>query len=1138
VVPVYQVEEYLAECLDSLLSQTYERLEIVLVDDGSTDRSADIARGYAERDPRIKVVRQANAGLGAARNTGLAHSTGRLVTFADSDDTVPADAYRRMVRSLRRTGSDFVVGALVRDEGGVERMRPWARRAHARRRLSITIDDAPVMLTNVMACTKVFRREFVDSIGLRFPEHTRYEDQVPITRAYLEARAFDVLPTVVYRWRKRDDKSSISQQKAEMQDLLDRVAAQREIAGFLHETASEAVLRSWYVKALRQDFFAYLRVAGDADDDYWEVLQDNLVSIAQQAPEDLDNELELRIRLAVWLGRHGHRSALRDLVRDEGFAGSNFPVDARDGRLRAGVPSLEKHALSLPDSLMRIRKVDLILTTRLESLDWSTAGRLRIRCLAALSYADPGLHDVSTHVTLTGPPGTSAVEVTTRVVEDPSANLVARRTYEDHTRSSVTADVDLEALVTASGSRRVTRWELRVGAAIAPSGRGRIGAEGPLEARREYGSAVVPRSVLVAGALVTSKWSERRGLVVEVHREYAAVTGVVADDDAFEVAVRAPGLVALSQVHVGGSVVPATIVPAAAEDCWTIRLSGQGPDGQPVSGRVRVAAQTPDRQTLPVVGDLEPASVCHGEACLTISNDGQLTAIPDLPCLLVDDVGVGAAGEAGPQTLVISGRAYGLTEGRLMVEGPRAESGWSPLEVADGAFSVTVPVVHSPWGQPPSSLPSNIYGVVAQSSGEPVRVLAGRLFYEPNPRPAIRGWSVETVPDRRLALRLARLEDRMTASRLGQQRLRSDVYARALARPPRKLVLLECFEGGGTGDGPRAVCDGLLESRTDLDLVWSVEDRSVVPVEGTRAILRGTPDWYDAVGSARLLVTNNVLPWFFTKGPEQIYVQTWHGTPLKRIGTDIPHQRVSTEHHLRLLLGQAHSWDYLASSSPFCTEIYRRAFDYDGEILEIGRPSNDVLVGPGSSAMRDEVRSRLGIPEDQTVLLYAPTWRDDAWRGGTWDKVLHLDAEAVTAARPDVTVLVRGHPNTAHRPRVPGSSRVVDVTGHPDFTQLLLAADVLVTDYSGAMFDFAHTDRPMIFLVPDLEGYRHRVRGLYLDLEEVAPGPVVRTTAEVLESLDVEDRWSVARHHMRATYAPFDDGAVTKRLLAAVSDRI
>jgi CDP-glycerol glycerophosphotransferase len=236
------------------------------------------------------------------------------------------------------------------------------------------------------------------------------------------------------------------------------------------------------------------------------------------------------------------------------------------------------------------------------------------------------------------------------------------------------------------------------------------------------------------------------------------------------------------------------------------------------------------------------------------------------------------------------------------------------------------------------------------------------------------------------------------------------------------------------------------------------------------------------------------------------------------------------------LLQEAQDWDLLVSPSPYCTGIFRRAFAYDGEILELGRPSNDVLVGPDAPALREEVREHLGIPQDQTVLLYAPTWRDDARRGGAWDKVLHLDHGAVTAARPDVTVLVRGHANTVHRPRVTQSARVVDVTAYPDIARLYLAADVLVTDYSAAMFDFALTDKPMIFLVPDLEAYRDRVRGLYLDFESTAAGPVVRTTDEVLAALDA-DECAAARERLRTLYAPFDDGSVTERLLEAVLGR-
>jgi CDP-glycerol glycerophosphotransferase len=1125
VVPVYQVEDYLAECLDSLLAQTYQHLEVVLVDDGSTDRSADIARGYAERDPRVVVVRQENAGLGAARNAGLARSTGHLVAFADSDDTVPPDAYRRMVAALRKSRSDFVVGALVRDEGGVERLRPWARRAHARRRLAVTIEDVPAMLTNVMACTKVFRREFVDRIGLRFPEGTRYEDQVPITRAYLEARAFDVLPSVVYRWRKRDDRSSISQQKAEMADLLDRVAAQREIAGFLHAQASQAVLRSWYVKTLREDFFGYLRVAADAGDDYWEVLQDNLVSIAEQAPEDLDDEVELRSRLAVWLGRHGHRDALRQLVRDEGFEASNFPVVARDGHLVARIPSLEHRGPAIPDPVLRIRKVDLRLTTRLESLDWSMRGVLTVRLLAALSFVDPGRHDVTTSVRLVGPPGTSYPDVATRVDADPAGNLAARRSHEDHSRSTVVAELDLEALVAATGPERFTRWELRVDAAF-----GQVHTEACLESRREHGSAGIVRAVEVGDALVTTSWSDRRGLLVEVHRAYAAVTGVVADDDAFQLDVRAPGLAAVSQVGVGGDAVPTTIVPTGTQDGWTIRLGARTLAGDPISGRVRVAVPTPDRRTLAVVRDLEPAAVCHDQVCLLVSRDGELTAVPDQPCLLVDDV-VATAG-----WLTVTGRTHRVRDGRMLLRGPRAESGAGSVTVRDGTFRVQVPLWHTPWGRARTVLPANLYTLVAESDPgqEAVRVLAGLLYHQATPPPLAEGWSVEVAPDRRLLLRRRRRADPVTASRYGQQQLRSGVYARALARGPEQRVVFECFGGAGAGEAPRAVCDRLLTTGTDLDLVWSVEDLSVAHVEGTRAVVRGTPEWYDAMGSARLLVTNNTLPSFFRKGPDQVYLQTWHGTPLKRIGTDIPHQRMSTEHYLRLLGSETRSWDVLLSPSPYATEIFRRAFGYAGRVLEVGRPSSDVLLGPDAGRLRAEVREQLGVREDQTVLLYAPTWRDDARRGGTWEKVLHLDHEVVTAARPDVTVLVRGHPNTAHRPRVQGRERVVDVTAHPDITRLYLAADVLVTDYSSAMFDFAVTDKPMFFLTPDLEGYRDRVRGLYLDFGSVAAGPVVRSTGELLRALGEDDTWASAREELRRTFAPYDDGSVTDRLLQDV----
>ncbi len=126
---------------------------------------------------------------------------------------------------------------------------------------------------------------------------------------------------------------------------------------------------------------------------------------------------------------------------------------------------------------------------------------------------------MTTSVSLVGPADTSYPVVPTRVEVDPGGNLAARRAHENHSRSTVVAEVDLEALVTASGSRRVARWELRVDAAF-----GQMRVENCLESRSEHGSAVVPRTVRVRDALVTTSWSDRRGLLIEVHRDYAAVT--------------------------------------------------------------------------------------------------------------------------------------------------------------------------------------------------------------------------------------------------------------------------------------------------------------------------------------------------------------------------------------------------------------------------------------------------------------------------------------------------------------------------------------------------------------------------------------------------------------------------------------
>ena len=157
VIPVHNVEDYLREALDSVLGQTHRELDVVLVDDGSTDGSGAIADEYAARDRRVRAVHTENRGLGAARNEGLRHVRGELLAFADSDDVVPPTAYATMVKHQKATGADFVTGSVARwEDGGLVEL-PWMRRLHREAR-AVRLEDHPEILGDVFAWNKLFRR--------------------------------------------------------------------------------------------------------------------------------------------------------------------------------------------------------------------------------------------------------------------------------------------------------------------------------------------------------------------------------------------------------------------------------------------------------------------------------------------------------------------------------------------------------------------------------------------------------------------------------------------------------------------------------------------------------------------------------------------------------------------------------------------------------------------------------------------------------------------------------------------------------------------------------------------------------------------------------------------------------------------
>lgn len=335
VVPAYDVAAWLPGCLDSLLASSHPRLEVVVVDDGSPDESGAIAEQYAAADPRVRVVHTDNHGLGAARNEGLRWAGGEFLTFCDSDDVVPPQAYSTMLGALRASGSDFVTGSIVRGEPDGLHEPPWMRRLHQGRGFRLTIDDHPEILGDVFACNKVFRRSFWEATDLSWPEGLRYEDQPTTTRAYLRAQ-FEVIPDIVYHWRIRDDGSSITQQRSSLLDLSDRLETKRMSLAAVRAGASPTVLEVFVDRVLAGDMHRYFQEIPGCQDDWWVLLRDGVREFWGERSLVHSGLLPVH-RLTGWLVEQGRRddaAAVMEYVA--GLSGAAVPRTSG-----AGVPRLE-----------------------------------------------------------------------------------------------------------------------------------------------------------------------------------------------------------------------------------------------------------------------------------------------------------------------------------------------------------------------------------------------------------------------------------------------------------------------------------------------------------------------------------------------------------------------------------------------------------------------------------------------------------------------------------------------------------------------------------------------------------------------------------------------------------------------------
>jgi glycosyltransferase involved in cell wall biosynthesis len=461
VIPTFNVAAYVEECLSSILSQTLGDLEVIVVDDGSTDQTPAIARAAAQRDPRVHVLAQAHAGQGVARNRGVAFAIGRYLVFADGDDVVPEDAYERMLATAEQTGSDFVLGPVMRLKAG-NRLSPpgWQATVFERERRGVSIEEFPLAMFDVLACNRLLRRRFwVRQVG-GFPGGIVYEDHVPMVRAFLRAKAFDVLTEPVYHWRVRADATSTRQQKHEVRNLRDRLAVKQEAWSLVEAEASPPVRSAWLARVLDLDLASYLRPALAADEEYRRLLATGFAQYLGMADGVALDQVRVVFRMADRLAADGRWDLVEGLLRRADASAGELPTELAEDGLHVASSVLSRLGIALPRRFSRVGGEESRLKVCLSDLRWA-ADNLEIEGWAVVPFLDTTMVSAEVRAWLVDP-GDPRGEIPL-IVEPrctPAATQWSKARYARSDGGGFRLAIDVSRLASPSepGSRH---WEVR-----------------------------------------------------------------------------------------------------------------------------------------------------------------------------------------------------------------------------------------------------------------------------------------------------------------------------------------------------------------------------------------------------------------------------------------------------------------------------------------------------------------------------------------------------------------------------------------------------------------------------------------------------------------------------------------------------
>ena len=1120
VVLAHGAGEALPGTLESLAAQTHAHLDVLVIDDGTGATAETVVP-----DDRFRIIRKGALSRGAARNLGVEESDGDFLLFADGGAEFPADAVATLAAALRESGSDIALGraAVSRWTGQVARWRPV--KPVAEPVTGTDLGRTPELIEDRKVSGKLFRRSFWTANKLEFPDVGRYDDLPLVVQALHRAAAIDVLADVVLHRR-----SDLFEPTTEAQEIADGFGAVTLVTSWLEAEGHAKSRQRLQLMAVKDELRVFLDALPDIPAEERDQVVAQAAEYAAGIPAKLFADTKALTRLKWHLASTGHTTELVKVVRYQ--RGKAQPSIVRDPLRRYVVyPYWKDSSLDIPRDIYRARD-EVRMRGRVHTVSWE-GSKLTVTGEAYINAVSMR-HRWTSVKTITLRSGKRKIVAKARQTPKPGKKTgwsgfeftFDVRRLRDH-GAWAEGDWDVQASVFNAGVFR----------------------QGALRGGSTGTGAHPPYHYVADDVRVVPRIEEGR-LVVKVEKVGVKATALRWKGDALVIDLKAageaPGELALT---LGDDRV--TVPVTESEGRLTARVDPQALEGSPmrpdqiddtrdwtvdVGGRPLVLAEGVD--------DIERA---FGSLEVTAGRgpSGYLRVRRTTTRLVVGDCTWRPEG-----ALALTATHSAHTGGQIVLRGRgrRKEYAFDLVtDASSGVLRAEIPVAAMPGVAGVLPLRPGRWDVLFRPSGEralTVRLSEPALKNLPEPlEVARRGYALEGR-DGRLVLSVT--GDVSAEEKNAWKKYREEGRRRVDRDGLRDTVLFSCFGGRQYSDSPKAVQQELLRRDSGLEQLWVVNDAQVELPSTLKPVRLNGKEWNEALATSRYIVTNHRLGDDFQRHPDQIVLQTWHGTPLKKIGKDIKEVHFAYTPGMKKAL-QAKStgpvvpeWSHLLSPNPFSTEIFRRAFGFKGEMLEVGYPRNDLMHSPEADAVAKGVKKRLGIPEGKRVVLYAPTWRDDQYYSrGRYKFDMRLDLErARQALGDDHVLLVRLHTNVVDGVTEDEHGFVRDVSLYPDITELYLVSDLMISDYSSVMFDFANTGRPMLFFTYDLADYRDRLRGFYFDFEAEAPGPLVETSDDLIDAIrDVDS--ATAGHadlykEFVARFCPLDDGNAAARTVDRV----